>query len=348
MSKEFLPTNNHAPSISTFTMSVSFSSHYKTQGVHGFYVENAETYKNPHEPGIRKCLQSILDAAFSTIKPASPDDTEPLGLVDVAAGGGEATAAAGQWLAAKGNGVKIRALGLDPYTYKLFQQKTKARALPWGFREILEGRLLESIPSPAAIEVELEDARRAEEERFRKEAEELEMEKEIERVVEEMERKKAEREAAIAAYTGSTTEPAEEEQTETVEELRERLAVEYAEKTKRTEQVQVVQPKPDAGPTRPAPIFDIAVISFALHLLPQEELYQTMIMLSQSARYLIILAPNRGHLERIETRTGWDLVAPHEMNINTKDKSFDGKWFWSRDYRGERVGGGIWRSWNLS
>jgi hypothetical protein len=295
-------------------MPPSFSHLYKTQTVHGFYTDNAASYKNPHEPGVRKCLHSILEAAFNTIKPADEDDKEPLGVLDVAAGGGEATLAVGQWVAENRKGIRIRPLGMDPYTYELFQQKTRARALPWGFREILEGKLLEPIPSPAAVAHTLEIAK----EEARQSA------------------LRAAQEAAIERG-GATAEdmgPEEEAEKDKLELLQET--------TNTTSPSQM-----GSEPSRPAPIFDVAIISFALHLIPQEELYQTLHMLSQSSRYMIILAPNRGHLERVEERTGWSVVPAYEMKVDNGNKAFDGTWFWSRDSRGERVGGGLWKSWNL-
>ncbi|RPA78613.1 hypothetical protein BJ508DRAFT_416480 [Ascobolus immersus RN42] len=315
-------------------MPPSFSHLYKTQTVHGFYTDNAASYKNPHEPGIRKCLHSILEAAFDTIKPADEDDKEPLGVLDVAAGGGEATMAVGQWVAEHKKGIRIRPLGMDPYTYELFQQKTRARALPWGFREILEGKLLEPIPSPAAVMAAMELAREEARQAAIRAAKQA-----------EKEARRAARQAAIDAAI-ERGEAIDEEAELSEDSDDEELEKPQQEKTQENTNA-ISQPQVDDEPPKPAPIFHVAIISFALHLVAQEELYQTLNMLSQSCRYMIILAPNRGHLERVEERTGWNLVPDYEMNVAKGSKTFDGKWFWSRDSRGERVGGGLWKSWNL-
>lgn len=43
-------------------MSVSFRDAYTTHGVDNYYTLVANTYKNPHEPGVQKALRQILES----------------------------------------------------------------------------------------------------------------------------------------------------------------------------------------------------------------------------------------------------------------------------------------------
>lgn len=43
-------------------MSISFRDAYTTHGVENYYTLVASSYKNPHEPGVQKCLRQILES----------------------------------------------------------------------------------------------------------------------------------------------------------------------------------------------------------------------------------------------------------------------------------------------
>src|SRR5690606_21700391 len=91
----------------------------------------------------------------------------------------------------------------------------------------------------------------------------------------------------------------------------------------------------------------LTIISFALHLLPQSELAQTLNMLSCSSRYLCVLAPNRNHLSRITDGMGWEVLDVGEEGEAEENGGKRENWCWVREKRDERVGAGLWRSVNF-
>lgn len=63
-------------------MSISFRDEYTTHGVDNYYTRVASSYKNPHEPGVQKCLRQILESIVpgkSTL--LGPDQKTPLARV---------------------------------------------------------------------------------------------------------------------------------------------------------------------------------------------------------------------------------------------------------------------------
>lgn len=63
-------------------MSISFRDAYTTHGVDNYYTLVASSYKNPHEPGVQKCLRQILESIVPgklTLLAASaePEDINP-------------------------------------------------------------------------------------------------------------------------------------------------------------------------------------------------------------------------------------------------------------------------------
>lgn len=56
-------------------MSISFRDEYTTHGVGNYYTRVASSYKNPHEPGVQKCLRQILES----IVPGKSTLLEPKG-----------------------------------------------------------------------------------------------------------------------------------------------------------------------------------------------------------------------------------------------------------------------------
>ncbi|KAF8422697.1 hypothetical protein EV426DRAFT_534903 [Tirmania nivea] len=99
-----------------------FRTAYTTQGVSTYYTANSHTYRNPHFPGVVKCIHAILNHLI--LPPgAAPPETE-LTVFDCAAGGGEATAAVRGWVGR----VMPELLGAsvyasDPFTNELYEER---------------------------------------------------------------------------------------------------------------------------------------------------------------------------------------------------------------------------------
>ncbi|MFM7150485.1 MAG: hypothetical protein ACKO23_11630 [Gemmataceae bacterium] len=102
-----------------------FRRHYHEQGPEGYYLAHAGDYRNPHEAAVAACLDYAVDVW------ASMRDGIQFGKVlDLAAGGGEATRA----ILRRYPSSQIEAM--DPYTNKLYQQRTGRACLPISFEQI--------------------------------------------------------------------------------------------------------------------------------------------------------------------------------------------------------------------
>ncbi|KZT56438.1 hypothetical protein CALCODRAFT_524292 [Calocera cornea HHB12733] len=77
-------------------LSHSMRENYDTHGVEKYYNLVSASYRNPHFPGVQKCLHSWLDKWWLRESgPRVPD--EPLSFWDLAAGSGEVTEAILNW-----------------------------------------------------------------------------------------------------------------------------------------------------------------------------------------------------------------------------------------------------------
>jgi SAM-dependent methyltransferase len=102
----------------------SIRSQYQARGVRGFYAEAGADYRNPHEPQLRRCIESAL-------RTWRPD----LGRVlDLAAGSGEATLALRELGAAHVDGI-------DPYTAAAYLARTGQPAETFTFADVAAGAL---------------------------------------------------------------------------------------------------------------------------------------------------------------------------------------------------------------
>ena len=100
----------------------SMRSKYEEFGVRGFYEQSGESYSNPPGPIIRQAIK----LAFQMWQ------LEPINILDLAAGGGEAT------LACFDLGyTEIKAT--DPFTHILYQKRTGLPCWRWSFQEIARG-----------------------------------------------------------------------------------------------------------------------------------------------------------------------------------------------------------------
>jgi SAM-dependent methyltransferase len=99
---------------------------YARYGVREYYTQHGATYRNPHEPIVRKALSLAVERW-------QPDLSR---VLDLACGSGEATLA----LRDLGAG-SIE--GADPYTGAAYRERTSQAAQPWSFEAITTGVLAE-------------------------------------------------------------------------------------------------------------------------------------------------------------------------------------------------------------
>jgi hypothetical protein len=97
---------------------------YERRGVEGFYREIGASYRNPHEPQLRR----VLDIVVPEWK------VELSQVLDLAAGSGEVTVALRELGAGKIDGI-------DPFTYEAYRSRTGNPAGRETFEEIAGGAL---------------------------------------------------------------------------------------------------------------------------------------------------------------------------------------------------------------
>lgn len=98
---------------------------YEELGVDDFYKQNKMTYQNPHEMKIDILISSFMKNRNKDIK-----------ILDLCCGSGEITRS----LIKNGfNNIQ----GLDPYTNKLYEEKTNKPCFNLDFKDLANGKLLE-------------------------------------------------------------------------------------------------------------------------------------------------------------------------------------------------------------
>jgi SAM-dependent methyltransferase len=96
---------------------------YEAHGVTGFYEQFGATYSNPHEAQIKLLLEKLI-----------PDWLLDLSnVLDLACGSGEVSSV----VLERGGNVT----GIDPFTFKAFQERTGLKAERWTFEDIANGML---------------------------------------------------------------------------------------------------------------------------------------------------------------------------------------------------------------
>ena len=100
-----------------------FRDHYARAGPEGYYRAHADDYSNPHEPAVAAAVEHA-------VKSWAIDFSRTL---DLGAGGGEATLALVRFLP------EVHVEGLDPFTYRLYEQRTQRRCLAVSFENIAQG-----------------------------------------------------------------------------------------------------------------------------------------------------------------------------------------------------------------
>lgn len=102
----------------------SVRARYERHGAEGYYREHAADYVNPHEPEVAHSL-ALARARW---------DLDLAHVLDLAAGGGEATRALRQLGAG-------RVDGCDPYLFELYERRTGTPAQRFGFEDVAAGAL---------------------------------------------------------------------------------------------------------------------------------------------------------------------------------------------------------------
>jgi SAM-dependent methyltransferase len=97
---------------------------YKQHGVHGYYEQFGDAYRNPHEPAIHSTFQEGL----------SRWQVDLSRVLDLACGSGEITLAL-----LEAGCTEID--GIDPYTAEAYRARTGRRAETFTFEQIAEGVL---------------------------------------------------------------------------------------------------------------------------------------------------------------------------------------------------------------
>lgn len=97
---------------------------YEKEGATGFYRRYGRSYRNPHEPQVRRCIAAAVERWNADLSR----------VLDLAAGSGEAT-------------LMLRELGatqidgMDPYTADAYKQRTGEPAERLSFEDVAAGAL---------------------------------------------------------------------------------------------------------------------------------------------------------------------------------------------------------------
>jgi SAM-dependent methyltransferase len=117
---------------------------YAALGATDFYIQHGRQYSNPHEGLLAEAMAMALDEWESSKAFAFAVDLQPLRVLDVACGSGEATIAFESWLASGANGItRPPAIidACDPYTRVRYEERTGSVANPWSFAQLAQGVL---------------------------------------------------------------------------------------------------------------------------------------------------------------------------------------------------------------
>jgi len=100
---------------------------YSKNGVDNFYINNAESYKNPHEIIIKKHLDNFfkINQFKKNIK-----------ILDLCSGNGEISR-----ILAENNFINYK--GCDPYMYNIYIKNIKKDCLNYSFKDLAIGKLKE-------------------------------------------------------------------------------------------------------------------------------------------------------------------------------------------------------------
>lgn len=147
---------------------------YDAHGVDGYYQAVHATYRNPHYPGVVEGVARLMDraagvsarspnAATSNQKSGAKDMSStsmttsssssststtthqnPLRILDLACGSGEATLALEHWHKQRAFSRPLIITACDPYTAQAYRERTGRACSEWSFRDVMDGILLEN------------------------------------------------------------------------------------------------------------------------------------------------------------------------------------------------------------
>ncbi|TFY82329.1 hypothetical protein EWM64_g1681 [Hericium alpestre] len=141
---------------------------YGEHGVENYYTKVGSTYRNPHYPGVRRCLFSWF-TSWWTEEYSKLDEKRQITVFDMACGSGEVTIALAEWWHASSippsnerpslpqrktqlatpsnfdpNTSRPHVMAADPYTAEAFRARLSASCASLSFRDIAEGALPET------------------------------------------------------------------------------------------------------------------------------------------------------------------------------------------------------------
>ena len=100
---------------------------YGPQGPAGYYREHGGVYANPHEPAVGACIAHMVREWSLAARPEGIDLTR---VLDLAAGGGEAT------LALRRESIESVVEAIDPFTHELYLERTGLPCSAVSFEQI--------------------------------------------------------------------------------------------------------------------------------------------------------------------------------------------------------------------
>lgn len=109
-----------------------FRHRYAGDGPDGYYRAHGDDYRNPHQPAV---VAAIEYAVTHWSAEARPDGVRFARVLDLAAGGGEAT------LALRRLVPEAEMEACDPYTAALYQRRTGRPCQTWSFEAIATGEV---------------------------------------------------------------------------------------------------------------------------------------------------------------------------------------------------------------
>ena len=114
----------------------SIRENYEKFGVDGYYKNNADTYSNPHI----KIIQNLMNTLTERL------DLSGQNILDLCCGTGEITSILNNLSNLNSENIKdIKEIkGLDPYTYKIYTERTDKYCYPFDFKDIATGKLTEN------------------------------------------------------------------------------------------------------------------------------------------------------------------------------------------------------------
>ncbi|KAI9217558.1 hypothetical protein BC828DRAFT_390881 [Blastocladiella britannica] len=115
---------------------------YQVHGVDAYYESAGATYRNPHEPALRRAFNSMLTQWSAAADVEDNSGSSPLRVLDLACGSGEATLFTTEWAARQSPPRATHFVAADPYTGDAYRERNGgAECRTWSFADISSGVL---------------------------------------------------------------------------------------------------------------------------------------------------------------------------------------------------------------